>query len=297
MKTMEQPTIRLSDLRTPLTILIVVGALLAAALNWDALILNPLINLLLVLYQLLFKDFALTIIVFTILVRLLTFPLTYQQQKASKKMTEFQQSDAWKKIQEKHAGEREKLAQEQMRLMQEAGVNPLGGCLPLLIQLPVLFGLYQALNQAMATSPLQLFELSRHLYPFLPNVAGLIPLNNKLLWINLGLPDPLFVIPALAVLTTWIQSRIMPTPPSADPNAASMTQSMAFTSTLMVGMFSMQVASGLSLYWIVGNIFGIVQQALTSKVEWRNIFSLGLSAPPPPPEPTTKRKKKKKRNE
>lgn len=260
---------------------------------WDLLILNPLLNLLLVLYQLLFQNFALTIVVFTILVRLLTFPLTYQQQKASKKMTEFQQSEAWKKMQEKYADDKQKLQQEQMRLMQEAGVNPLGGCLPLLIQFPVLIGLYQALNQAMATSPLQLFEMSRHLYPFLPNVSALIPLNNHFLWINLGLPDTSFVIPALAVITTWIQSRIMPTPPSADPNAASMTQSMAFTSTLMVGMFSMQVASGLSLYWIVGNIFGIVQQALTSKVEWRNILSFGSTAPAPEPETTGKKKKKR----
>lgn len=263
---------------------------------WDLLILNPLINLLLILYQLLFQNFALTIVVFTILVRLLTFPLTYQQQKASKKMAEFQQSDAYKRMQEKYADDKQKLSQEQMRLMQEAGVNPLGGCLPLLIQFPVLIGLYQALNQAMATSPLQLFELSRHLYPFLPNVSNLIPLNNHFFWINLGLPDPLYIIPALAVITTWIQSRIMPTPPSADPNAASMTQSMAFTSTLMVGMFSLQVASGLTLYWIVGNIFGIVQQALTSKVEWRNILNLGFSAPAAPA-PETTGKKKKKRNQ
>ena len=110
---------------------------------WDLLILNPLINLLLILYQLLFQNFALTIIVFTILVRLLTFPLTYQQQKASKKMTEFQQSDAWKKMQEKYADDKQKLSQEQMRLMQEAGVNPLGGCLPLLIQMPIVIAFFK----------------------------------------------------------------------------------------------------------------------------------------------------------
>lgn len=259
---------------------------------WDLLIINPMVNSLLFLYQLLFHNFTLTIVVFTVLIRALTFPLTYQQQKASKKMAEMQQSDAWKKIQEKYAKEKDKLSQEQMKLMQEAGVNPLGGCLPLLIQFPVLIGLYQAITRAMAASPTQLLDLSQHLYSFLPNAAHLIPLNNHFLWINLGLPDPTYILPVIVVLTTWIQSKVVTPPPSADPNAAQMSQTMALTSTLMIGMFSLQFPSGLSIYWVVGNIIGVVQQSLTQPVNWRNIFSLGGPAAPA----TTTAKKKKVRD-
>lgn len=257
---------------------------------WDLLIIDPMVNGLLLLYQLLFHNFTFALVVFTALVRALTFPLTYQQQKASKKMAEMQQSDAWKKTQEKYAKDREKLSQEQMKLMQEAGVNPLGGCLPLLIQFPVLIGLYQAITLVMAASPTQLLNLAQHLYPFLPNAASLVPLDHHFLWLNLGLPDPTYILPVIVVASTWIQSKIMTPPPSADPNQAQMSQSMALTSTLMVGMFSLQFPSGLSIYWVVGNIIGIIQQALTQPVNWRNVFTLGG------PTPATPAKKKKERD-
>ena len=98
---------------------------------WDLAILQPMLNGLLLLYQLLFHNLTLTIVVFTILTRVLTYPLTAQSQKSTRKLAELQQSDAWKKTQEKYKGEREKLAQEQMKLYQEAGVSPFGSCLPL----------------------------------------------------------------------------------------------------------------------------------------------------------------------
>ena len=167
------------------------------------------LNSLLFLYQLLFHNFTLAILVFTVLVRVLTFPLTYQSQKAQQKLTELTQSDEYKKMQAKYAKDKEKLAQEQMKLHQTAGVNPFGACLPTLIQLPILIGLYQAITQAMAASPLQLLDLSRQIYKFLPNVAALIPLDNKFLWLNLGLPDPYYLLPVLVVVSTWLQSKVM----------------------------------------------------------------------------------------
>src|SRR5687768_14318645 len=174
---------------------------------WDALILNPMLNALLFLYTVLFNNFTLTILVFTVLIRLLTYPLTHQQQKSTKKLAELQQSDAWKKMQEKYGKDKEKIAQEQMKLYKEAGVNPFGSCLPMIIQFPVLIGLYQAINLAMAASPVQLLDLSKHIYPFVPNVANLIPLQNEFLWLNLGLPDPFYILPLLVVVTTWLQSK------------------------------------------------------------------------------------------
>src|ERR1041384_5868836 len=200
---------------------------------WNFLIQDPMLNSLLFLYQLLFNNFTLSILVFTVLIRAITFPLTYQQQKATKKLTELQQSESWKKNQEKYSKDKEKLAQEQMKLYQEAGVNPFGSCLPTLIQFPVLIGLYRAINSAMAASPMQLFDLSQHIYNFMPNVARLIPLDNHFLWLNLGLPDPFFILPILVAVTTWLQSKIMtPAAATADPQAAQMSQTMSITMPL-----------------------------------------------------------------
>jgi YidC/Oxa1 family membrane protein insertase len=242
---------------------------------WNLLILNPMLNSLLFLYQLLFNNFTLTILVFTVLIRLITYPLTYQQQKSTRKLSELQQSDGWKKVQEKYAKDREKLAQEQMKLYQEAGVNPFGSCLPTLIQFPVLIGLYQAINLAMAASPTQLLDLSTHIYAFLPNAAHLVPLQNSFLWLNLGLPDPFYLLPLIVVVTTWLQSRVMmPANPTGDAQAAQMSQSMAVTMPLMIGWMSLQFPSGLSIYWVVSNAVSVVQYALASPVDWKQVLDV-----------------------
>ncbi len=242
---------------------------------WDTLILNPMLNALLFLYNVLFHNFTLTILVFTVLIRLITFPLTWQTQKSQKKLQELQQTENWKSIQAKYAKDREKLSQEQMKLYQEAGVNPFGSCLPMLIQFPVLIGLYQAINLAMAASPVQLLDLSKHIYPFLADFSGLIPLQNEFLWLNLGLPDPFFVMTALVVVTTFLQSKVM-TPPTAtaDSQAAAMSGQMTLMMPIMIGWMSLQFPSGLSIYWIIGNIVSVVQYAVTTPVNWKNVFSL-----------------------
>ena len=248
---------------------------------WDTLILNPMLNALLFLYQLLFQNFTLTIVVFTILIRLVTYPLTASQQKSTRKLAELQQSDSWKKMQEKYGKDKEKMAQEQMKLYKEAGVSPFGSCLPMLIQFPVLIGLYQAINLAMAASPVQLLDLSKHIYSFLPNVAALIPLQNNFIWLNLGLPDPFYVLPLLVVATTWLQSRVMtPATAGADPQAAQMSQSMAVTMPLMIGWMSLQFPSGLSIYWVASNAVSIVQYAFASPIDWKSVFSFGPAKPP-----------------
>jgi YidC/Oxa1 family membrane protein insertase len=253
---------------------------------WNFLIQDPMLNSLLFLYQLLFHNFTLTILVFTVLIRLITFPLTYQQQKATRKLQELQQSDAWKKMQEKYGKDKEKMAQEQMKLYQEAGVNPFGSCLPTLIQFPVLIGLYQAINLAMAASPVQLLDLSTHIYSFFPNAAALVPLQNNFLWLNLGLPDPFYVLPLIVVVTTWLQSRVMtPATAGADPQAAQMSQSMAITMPLMIGWMSLQFPSGLSIYWVVSNAVSVVQYAIASPVDWKSVLDVrtmfGGGARPP----------------
>jgi YidC/Oxa1 family membrane protein insertase len=263
---------------------------------WDLLIIQPLVNAMLLLYQLLGNNLTLTIIALTVLIRLITFPLTWQSQVSQKKMQQLQQSDEWKAIQKKYADNREALAQEQMKLWQREGINPFGGCLPMLIQLPILIGLYQAITTAIAASPAQLLSLSTNLYGFLPNVERLIPLDNRFLWMNLGLPDPYFVMPLLVVVTSFLQSKVM-TPPATDAQAAQMSQTMMLTTTLMFGYFSFTFASGLSVYFVVSNILGVLQYGLTNPIDWRKLFTLNLkpaiAVPATPEKPKDKPRKKK----
>jgi YidC/Oxa1 family membrane protein insertase len=246
---------------------------------WDQFILNPMLNALLYIYGFLGGNFGLAIILFTVLVRLITYPLSYQQMKSSQVMQEFQKSKKWQDLQKKYKDNREKLAQEQMALYKEMGVNPFGSCLPTLIQFPIIIGLYQAITQALAVNPIQLLELSTHIYPFV-DASNWIPLNNQFLWMDLTQPERVMVlgigIPVLAVLvviTTYLQSKLM-TPPPAQPGdqSAAMAQSMNVTMPIMMGFLAYSFSSGLAIYFITSNLVGIVQYALMGKVDWRNLL-------------------------
>lgn len=245
---------------------------------WD-LILNPFITALTFLYQILGENIVLSIVVFTILIRLLTFPLTAQQLRSQKSMQALQPE--LKKLQEKHKNDREKLAQEQMALYREHGVSPLGGCLPLLIQFPIIIGLYQAIIHALAATPLQLLDLSNRF--LIPGLDQLIPLNN--IWLGMDLtqipqanPPAALVLPVLVVITTWLQQKLMtpPAPPaSADgkpDQAQAMTQSMLTIMPLMFGFFSLSFSVGLSIYFIVSNLVGIGQYSLTGRANFSNLL-------------------------
>jgi len=234
---------------------------------------NPFATALLFFYQLLGNNVILTIIVFTVIIRMLVFPLTWQQLKSSKAMQKIQPE--MKEIREKHKGDREKQAAAQMELYKKYGVNPFAGCLPLVVQLPILLGLYGAITIALAASPLQVLDVSHRL--LVPGLANLIPLQNRF-WIwNLGQPDTTFILPILVVASSWIQQKLItPVNPGADPKDPSvqMSRQMTIMMPLMIGFFSIQFAAGLSIYWIVGNIIGIVQYALLGKVDVRQAFGL-----------------------
>jgi YidC/Oxa1 family membrane protein insertase len=254
---------------------------------WD-LILNPFITLLTLLYSVLGENIVLSIVIFTVLVRVAILPLTAQQQRSSKKMQELQPE--LKKLQEKHKNDREKLAQEQMALYKEHGVNPFGGCFPLLIQFPILIGLYQAIIFTLAATPFQLIDLSGRF--LLPGLDHLVPLNN--LWLGMDLSQPptnnptwALALPALVLVTTWAQSKltVTPTPPSDDgqPNQAqAMTQSMTTIMPLMFGFFSLQFSVGLSIYFVVSNLIGIVQYSLmgNSKLKLGKLIGRGAKDEP-----------------
>lgn len=250
---------------------------------WNLILVQPMLNSLLAIYSVLGQNFGLAIIVFTFIIRLITHPLTAQQQKSAQAMQAMQKSKEWQEIQKKYKNDRDKLAQEQMRLYKEMGVNPFGSCLPMLIQFPIIIGLYQSIMHALANTPIQLLDLSRFIYPFFPNAEKLIPLNPHFLWMNLGEPERLYIfgfgVPVLAILvmiTTYLQSKVM-TPPTMDSNdqSAQMTRMMNIYMPLMLGFFAYQFAAGLAVYFVASNIFSVFQYALLGKIEWRKIFAFG----------------------
>jgi YidC/Oxa1 family membrane protein insertase len=252
---------------------------------WDAIIINPFTNVLLLIYEWLGHNFAIAIIVFTVLVRLITYPLTVQQQKSAKAMQDMQPQ--LQALQKKYAKDKETLNKETMKLYQEAGINPLGGCLPMLLQFPIFIGLYQVIMLVMAINPLQLFSLSKHLYSFLPQLVSLLPLNNRFLWLDLGHPDPFYLLPVVVVITTWWQQKVM-TPPSADPQSQAMNRQMALMMPLMFGYFVMISPSGLGLYWLISNLIGVAQYWMVGRSQ------TPAKAPALPPATAKKKSMEKK---
>ncbi len=226
---------------------------------WDTLIVNPMINALLFFYDLLGNNFILAIAFFTVLIRLITLPLNMRQQRSMLRTQEIQpQIQA---IQKKYRDNPQKMQEEFRRI----GYNPadtLTGCLPTLLQFPILIGLYQAIVIILGTTPQALFELVPRVYSFI-NLTELIPVENKFLWLNLSQPDPFFVLPIVVFASMFIQQKLLAPAPSAqnqkDNPAAAMTQSMQYTMPLMFGFFSLQFPAGLSIYFILANIIGIFQ--------------------------------------
>jgi YidC/Oxa1 family membrane protein insertase len=245
---------------------------------WTSFILRPMLNTLLWLYSVLGGQFWLAIIVFTIVIRLLMTPLMLPQQRSAKKMQDLQ--PRLQELQKKYAKDREKLAQEQMALYKEGGVNPMGGCLPLLVQFPVWIGLYQSIIQALGYQPMQLLNLSGNIYLFLQRLWSEVPLNRFFLGMDLALtPQQLggltYALPIFVAFTSWLQTKMTTPSGSTDGQAASMNQSMTLMMPLMFGFFSLSFATGLSFYFIISNIIGIVTQGFISGWEgllfWKNL--------------------------
>ena len=278
----QQPELPQGLSRESLKTVAVIGILVLAFLRWNDVI-AILVNVMILIYSLVGQNFGIALILFTILIRLVTWPLNAQQMKGAAAMQQLQNDKEWLAIQKKYAKDREKLAQEQMRIYREKGINPFGSCLPTLIQFPILFALIPSITYAIGSTPLSILKLSRSVYPFL-DVAKLVPLNSKFLWMDLGLPERtllfgLWSIPVLAVivgLTTYIQTKLT-MPPSTNPNdqAAATGKMMGIYMPIMLFFFSLNYASGLAVYFIISNILSIVQYSLMGKVNWRNLLPGG----------------------
>ncbi len=249
---------------------------------WD-IILNPFVTVLAWLYAALNQDIVLAIIVLTVIIRFLTYPLLAKQHESSRKMQQIQPQ--LKKLQERYKNDKEKLSQAQMKLYKENKVSPVGGCFPMVIQFPILIGLYQAIFYALAATPFQLVDLSERL--LIPGLDSLIPLQR--MWtpipqlaellpeLDLTLaptenPHYSLALPLLVLVTTWAQQKLTmmtskgKTAKKDDDEddkpaggQAQMMQSMTTIMPIMFGFFSLSFSVGLSIYFVTSNLIGIVQ--------------------------------------
>jgi YidC/Oxa1 family membrane protein insertase len=185
-------------------------------------------------------SYGLAIIVLTVAIKLVTFPLNLQQIRSSKAMRDVQ--PLLEDAKRRHGKDKEKLTQETMRIYKENGINPAMGCLPMAIQMPVWFGLYWALIHLAQTAP----EFSQG-FLWLPSLAH---------------PDPYYILVGLTVVTQFIVQKMM-IMPTSDPQQQTMNRVMLFM-PLTFGFVATSVPSGLALYWVTTNVFTFFQQLFTT---------------------------------
>ena len=178
-----------------------------------------------------FGSYGMAIILLTIIIKMLLYPLTVKQVKSMKAMQEL--SPKMKKLQEKYKDNPQLMQQKLGELYKDAGVNPLAGCLPLLVQMPILMGMYYALYNFQYPSE----EAAAFLW--LPSMSN---------------PDPLYILPILSAFTTWLQQKMTTTEMNAQMKI------MMTVMPLFIGWISLNFPSGLVLYWVTMNIVQITQQ-------------------------------------
>ncbi len=242
----------------------------------------PIFNVLMLLDHI-FGDFGLSIIVLTLLIRTCLFPLTLKQLRSSKATQAIQPLMA--DIKKKYPKDQRAQYDAMQALYKEYKINPVAGCLPLVVQLPILYGLYFAMRTVLTPSSghLTLVYLNSIIYPFLWKFQALPSFNlswftfiNKGLYISLANPDPTHILPVLAGLATFAQLRM------SQPRAASTSgqkdmmsqqmQIMGFVMPFITFFFALNFPAGLALYWTTTSIFSMVQQFFVTG--WGSLFIL-----------------------
>lgn len=247
----------------------------------------PIFNVLIAIYHILIvvhisNALGIAIILLTLIIRLIIYPFTSAQLKTSQKMQKL--TPHLNKLKAKHKDDAKTLQAETMKLYKEHGVNPAAGCLPAIIQLPIIWGLYGVLEHVVNTNPQKLLtEIDKTVY--LPALRLTTPIDTHFFGLPLGIPPSKLIVtvgvlillfPLATAVFQFIQSKMMFVPaPAAEPaqkkgkeekkegsddfSSAMQTQSM-YIFPIMIGFFSWSLPLGLSLYWNTFTIFGIIQQ-------------------------------------
>jgi len=204
-------------------------------------------------------DYGLAIILLTLTVRFVTLPLTMKQTKSTKAMQAI--GPEQKKLQEKYKDNKEKLNQEMMELYKKHKINPLGGCLPMLVQFPVLIAVFGVLRD-----PNRMYNAIEGFSPLFANTIDLNMSFQELASQGTGLEAYLIpaIIPILAGVTTYLQTKLTT---AGQPKAGGGMGAMTYMMPFMIVFFSYSLPQGLPLYWLTGNIFAIVQHLLLNRTK------------------------------
>lgn len=254
---------------------------------WSAFV--GLLELALIWFSSIMGNVALGIILFTIAARLVILPLTLSSIRSSRRMQELQ--PMIKELQRKYGKEPQKLNEETMKLYREYKINPVGGCLPLLLQLPIFFGVYQAVyhlfggeagRQYLSAGAAERLQDPAVAAIFSQKLFGVIDAGAVTFGPN-GFAGLVYIIlPTLSIVLQLLQT-VMATPRVQDPQQKAMTQMMMFM-PLVFGYIAFTFPQGAVLYWVVSSVVGIVQQYFTSG--WGSLANY-LKFLPPDGKPTT----------
>ncbi len=237
---------------------------------WELFFKTPLLNLLIFFYQVLGHNLGLAIIALTFFLRLLLLPLTWPALSSAQKLKKLQPH--LDKLKEKHGQDKTALAKAQWELYQEHGFNPLAGCLPLLLSLPVMLALYQVLLQALNLEFWQ--ELNAKLYFSFLQIKGPEELVTRFLWFDLTKPDPFFILPLLVGVSQLLNAYLMPSPaPAASSNKKGESEELMkmiqqqnrYLFPLFSAFITLRLPAGVGLYWFFSTVFGIIQQFIINR--------------------------------
>ena len=232
---------------------------------WNFLLVHPLVSLLVAAYDFV-HDFGFAVVVVTVAIRLLLYPLFVTQIRNQRAMQEL--APAMADLKAKFGNDKQQLTQEQMKLYKERNYNPAMGCLPILLQMPLLLAMYAAFQFFVGTPAPDGTQLGAVIWPFLANPIGpgetLDLTAHWIPWLTngLGRPDPFFILPVLAGLTQLVSSVMFQPavpPKNVDPQQK-MMQSMQYYFPLITVFIAQGLPAGLGLYWVTTTVFGIVQQ-------------------------------------
>ena len=240
---------------------------------WTNGLVTPMTNLLVLLARASFGSFGIAIIVFTLVMRAVTWPLTRQQLQASRAMQAVQ--PRIQQIQKQHKDPRRR-SEETMKVYKEVGFSPLGCIWPMLVQFPIWIALFQSIRFTLGATPESLLDLSDKLYPW-AYLRTAVPLEKNFLWMDMGQPDGTLIMAVLVGASTWLQQKMTtPMRASTDPQQQSMNNTMLWMMPLMFAFFTLQFPSGLALYWVATNVIGVVLQYfyMGRKMDWKQLFSL-----------------------
>lgn len=221
------------------------------------------------LYNNVVRNYGIVIILLTIIVRVVLVPLTIGQMKSMAKMQKIQPE--MKELQKRYKDNPQKLQEETMEFYKKNNINPLSGCLPLLLQMPVFYALFQALRNPskVVINVLGNFDLNGITSGIKTGMMGIAPgtefapggipnPNYNFLWLNLNERDPYYILVILMVVTMFISSKIT----STDPKQSKMMLVMP----LIFGLISFQFPSGILVYWVTTNVWSIGQQWVVNKI-------------------------------